>query len=108
MKLSKLALAGAIAGLLSAGTAYAQSGLGQPPSVQQTAFEYNSYYAQDYDEQAGSKERGVEGEPDPQARRDCRDSARPPTHQLRQWRRHDSESLLQPGRAMEDCSTASA
>lgn len=67
MKLSKLALASAIAGLLSAGTAYAQSGLGQPSSVQQTAFEYNSYYAQDYDERAGAKERGVEGEADPQA-----------------------------------------
>ena len=62
MKLSKLALASAIAGLLSAGTAYAQSGLGQPSSVQQTAFEYNSYYAQDYDERAGAKERGVEGD----------------------------------------------
>ena len=35
--------------------------------MQQTAFEYNSYYAQDHDEQAGAKERGVEGEPDPQA-----------------------------------------
>lgn len=67
MKLSKLALASAIAGLLSAGTAYAQSGLGQPSTVQQTAFEYNSYYAQDFDERAGAKERGVEGEPDPQA-----------------------------------------
>ncbi len=67
MKLSKLALAGAIAGLLSAGTAYAQSGLGEPSSVQQTAFEYHSYYAQDYDERAGAKERGVEGEADPQA-----------------------------------------
>lgn len=67
MKLSKLALASAIAGLLSAGTAYAQSGPGQTRSVQQTAFEYNSYYAQDYDERAGAKERGVEGEQDPQA-----------------------------------------
>ncbi len=67
MKLSRMALASAIAGLLSCGTAYAQSGWGQPTSVQQTAFEYNSYYAQDYDERAGAKERGVEGEPDPQA-----------------------------------------
>ncbi len=67
MKFSKLALAGAMAGLLSAGTAYAQNGWGQPSSVQQTAFEYNSYYAQDYDERAGAKERGVEGEPDPDA-----------------------------------------
>jgi hypothetical protein len=67
MKLSKLALAGAIAGLLSAGTAYAQSGMGRPSAVQQTAFEYNNYYAQDDDEMAGAKERGVEGEPDPQA-----------------------------------------
>jgi hypothetical protein len=67
MKLSKLALASAIAGLLSAGTAYAQNGIGQPSSVQQTAFEYNSYYAQDYDERAGAKERGVEAEADPQA-----------------------------------------
>lgn len=67
MKLSKLALAGAIAGLLSAGTAYAQSGLQQPQSVRQTAFEYSSYYSQDYDEQAGAKERGVEGERDPLA-----------------------------------------
>jgi hypothetical protein len=67
MKLSKLALASAIAGLLSAGTAYAQNGIGQPSSVQQTALEYNSYYAQDYDERAGAKERGVEGEADPQA-----------------------------------------
>ncbi len=47
MKLSKLALAGAIAGLLSAGTAYAQSGLGQGVPAHDTAFEYNSYYAQD-------------------------------------------------------------
>jgi len=67
MKLSKLALAGAIAGLLSAGTAFAQSGLQQPQSVRQTAFEYSSYYSQDYDEQAGAKERGVEGERDPMA-----------------------------------------
>src|SRR5262245_21468239 len=67
MKLSKLALAGAIAGLLSAGTAFAQSAGGQSPAVRQTAFEYNSYYAQDYDERAGAKERGVEGEADPQA-----------------------------------------
>lgn len=57
----------AIAGLLSAGTAYAQNGMGQPSSVRQTAFEYHSYYAQDYDERAGAKERGVEAEPDPQA-----------------------------------------
>jgi hypothetical protein len=67
MKLSKMALASAIAGLLSCGTAYAQSGWGEPSTVQQTAFEYNSYYAQDYDERAGSKERGVEGEADPDA-----------------------------------------
>lgn len=67
MKLTKLALAGALAGLLSAGSAYAQSAYGQAPAARQTAFEYNSYYAQDYDEQAGAKERGVEGEPDPQA-----------------------------------------
>lgn len=67
MKLTKLALAGALAGLLSAESAFAQNGLGQPQSARQTAFEYNSYYAQDYDEQAGAKERGVEGEPDPQA-----------------------------------------
>jgi len=68
MKLSKLALAGAIAGLLSAATAYAQTGPGYTSSVQRTAFEANSYYyAQDYDERAGAKERGVEGEPDPQA-----------------------------------------
>ena len=64
MKLSKLALAGAIAGLLSAGAAYAQSGPGQNSPVQSTAFGYNSYYAQDDDQQAGSKERGVEGEPE--------------------------------------------
>lgn len=67
MKSSKLALAGALVGLLSAGTAYAQSGWGQASSVQQTAFEYDSYYAQDFDERAGAKERGVEGEPDPMA-----------------------------------------
>jgi hypothetical protein len=67
MRVSKLALAGAIAGLLSAGAASAQSRSGQPSSVQQTAYEYNSYYAQDDDQQAGSKERGVEGEPDPAA-----------------------------------------
>jgi len=64
MRLSKLALAGAIAGLLSAGAAYAQSGPGQGSPVQSTAFGYNSYYAQDDDQQAGSKERGVEGEPE--------------------------------------------
>ena len=68
MKLSKLALVGAIAGLLSAGSAYAQQGTGQYSQVQPTAFEYNSYYAQDYDEQAGSKEQGVEGEPAPSGR----------------------------------------
>ncbi|REK05473.1 MAG: porin [Planctomycetota bacterium] len=67
MKFSKLALVSAVAGLLSAGTAYAQNGWGQASSVQQTAFEYNSYYAQDYDERAGAKERGIEGTPDPQA-----------------------------------------
>ncbi len=67
MKFSKLALAGALAGLLSVGTAYAQSGLGQPGPAQPTAYDYNSYYSQDQDEQAGSKERGVEGEADPQA-----------------------------------------
>ncbi len=67
MKFSKLALAGAVAGLLSAGTAFAQNGWEQPSSVQQTAYEYNSYYAQDYDERAGAKERGVEGELDPDA-----------------------------------------
>ena len=67
MKLSKLALACAVACLLSAGTAYAQSGFGQASSVQQTAFEYNSYYAQDQDERAGAKERGVEGQADPMA-----------------------------------------
>jgi hypothetical protein len=65
MKLSKMALAGVLAGLLSGGTAFAQSGLGQSPSARPTAYEYNnSYYAQDYDEQAGAKERNVEGEPD--------------------------------------------
>ncbi|MEX0678153.1 MAG: porin [Pirellulales bacterium] len=68
MKPTKLALAGALASLLSAGTAYAQSGWSQPSSVQQTAFEYNSYYAQDYDEKAGAKARGVEAEPDPEAK----------------------------------------
>jgi hypothetical protein len=62
-----MALAAAMASLLSAGTAYAQSGWGQASSVQQTAFEYNSYYAQDQDERAGAKERGVEGQADPQA-----------------------------------------
>jgi len=67
MRLSKLALVGAIAGLLSAGSAYAQQGTGQYSQVQPTAFEYNSYYAQDYDQQAGSKEQGVEGEPAPAA-----------------------------------------
>lgn len=67
MKLSKLALAAGLASLLSAGSAYAQTGWGQASPVQQTAFEYNSYYAQDYDERAGAKERGVEGEPDPDA-----------------------------------------
>lgn len=65
MKLSKFALAGAIAGLLSAAHAYAQQGPARSYQFEQTAYEYNSY--QDYDEQAGAKERGVEGEPDPQA-----------------------------------------
>jgi putative OmpL-like beta-barrel porin-2 len=67
MKFSKLALAGAVAGLLSVGTAYAQSGLGQPGPAQPTAYDYNSYYSQDTDEAAGSKEQGVEGEPAPAA-----------------------------------------
>ena len=66
MNISKLALAGAIAGLLSAGTAYAQFPTG-PVSVEQTAYEYNSYYSQNDDQAAGAKERGVEGEPDPAA-----------------------------------------
>src|SRR5262249_49628606 len=66
--LSMLALAGAIAGCLSAPAAFAQYAPGANGAVQPTAYEYNSYYAQDYDEQAGAKERGVEGEPDPQAR----------------------------------------
>lgn len=67
MNLSKLALAAALASLLSAGTAYAQRGMGYPSPVQQTAFEYSDYYAQDFDERAGAKERGVEGTPDPDA-----------------------------------------
>jgi Putative beta-barrel porin-2, OmpL-like. bbp2 len=67
MNLSKLALAAALAGLLSAGTAYAQRNWGQPSAVQQTAFEYNDYYAQDVDERAGAKERDVEGQPDTEA-----------------------------------------
>ncbi len=67
MNFSRLASAAALVGLLSAGTAYAQSSWGQPTAVQQAAFEYNDYYAQDFDERAGSKERGVEGEPDPYA-----------------------------------------
>ena len=29
--------------------------------MQQTAYEYNNYYMQDADEQAGAKERGIEG-----------------------------------------------
>ncbi len=68
MRLSMLALAGAIAGCLSAPAAFAQYDPGANGPVQPTAYEYNSYYAQDFDEQAGAKERGVEGEPDPQAR----------------------------------------
>ncbi len=47
MRLAKLALAGTVVGLLSTGAAYAQNGLGSASSVQQTAFEYNSYYAAD-------------------------------------------------------------
>ncbi len=62
MRLSKLALAGAIAGLLSAAAAYGQTGVWEPASIEKTAFEYNNYYAQDYDEKAGAKEEGVEGE----------------------------------------------
>jgi Putative beta-barrel porin-2, OmpL-like. bbp2 len=75
MNLSKLALAAALAGLLSAETAYAQRNWGQPSAVQQTAFEYNDYYAQDYDERAGSKERDVEGQPDAAALPDQPDAA---------------------------------
>jgi hypothetical protein len=60
MKLSKLALAGAIAGLLSAATAYADTEAAENPPATQTAYDYN-YYAQDTDQEAGSKERGVEG-----------------------------------------------
>ncbi|MGD9721585.1 MAG: outer membrane beta-barrel protein [Pirellulales bacterium] len=67
MRLSMLALVGAIAGCLSAPAAYAQIAPGQSAPVQPTAYEYNSYYAQQDDEMAGAKERGVEGEPDPQA-----------------------------------------
>ncbi len=33
--------------MLCAGTAFAQSGVQQPSTIQRTAFEYNSYYAQD-------------------------------------------------------------
>ncbi len=62
MRLSKLALAGAIAGLLSAAAAYGQTGVWEPASIEKTAFEYSNYYAQDYDEKAGAKEEGVEGE----------------------------------------------
>lgn len=47
MRLSKWALASAISGALCAGTAFAQSGVQQPGKIQQTAFEYSSYYAQD-------------------------------------------------------------
>jgi hypothetical protein len=42
-----LALAGALTGLLAATAASAQTGAGQPPSVEQTAYEYSNYYAQD-------------------------------------------------------------
>src|SRR5262245_43810031 len=45
MKLSKLALAGALVGLMSAGSAYAQNGWGQP-AVTRTSYEFSSYYAQ--------------------------------------------------------------
>jgi hypothetical protein len=67
MKLSKLALAGALACVLSAKTGYAQSGWGQPQSARQTAFEYNSYYAQDIDEQADAKAEGLNQEEAPAA-----------------------------------------
>ena len=70
MKLSKLALAGAIAGLMSAGTAYAQSGLGQSAPVQDTAFEYNSYYAQD-DAQAPSDQGAAPAAPAAAACNSC-------------------------------------
>jgi hypothetical protein len=104
MKLTKLALAGALAGLLSAGSAFAQSGLGQPQSARQTAFEYNSYYAQDYDEQAGSKEEGVEGEPAPAAAAPAAEAApsfgngggtilNPCCNLGEQWKAFDSECL---------------
>ncbi len=66
MRLSRFALAGALAGLLSAGAAFGQSGTA-PGSVQRTAFEYNNYYAQQEDEVAGAKEEGVEGETPAQA-----------------------------------------
>ena len=68
MRISMLALAGAVAGCLSVPAAYAQSMPGKYAPLQPPAYEYNSYYAQDFDEQAGAKERGVEGEPDPMAR----------------------------------------
>ena len=47
MRWWKLALAGAVAGLVSAGSADAQSRSRQLSSVEETAFEYNSYYAPD-------------------------------------------------------------
>ena len=67
MKLSKLALAAAIAGMLSASTAYAQSAIWQPSSIEKTAYEYSNYYAQNDDREAGAKEEGVEGETPAQA-----------------------------------------
>jgi len=51
MKISKMAMAVAIAGLLTGSQAFAQQrtayGLRQPVSARPTAYEYNSYYAED-------------------------------------------------------------
>jgi hypothetical protein len=58
---------GAVAGMLSAPAAFAQYGAYPNQAAQPVAYEYNSYYAQQDDAQAGAKERGVEGEPDTQA-----------------------------------------
>lgn len=47
MKLTKLALSGALGGLLLAGSAYAQSGYPATTPLQRTAFEYGDYYSND-------------------------------------------------------------
>ena len=100
MKLSKLALAGAIAGLLSAGAgstprATASTGCNRrsrPPSNTTATTPRTTT-------NKPVRKTRSRGRSRPASCRRCRPAEQAPA--IRQWRRHDAEPLLQPGRTME-------